>query len=442
VTTWINNSGLISAQGIDSNGCKNTGLFSIPELPDFCGFMCGCYQDCIEQGQTYSFPAGVSGSYALWHWEEYISGSWTVVTSGSGVVPDYTTSTPGTHPLRLYVENYAGCGDYSCETDLTLTQCPDKGCEVGHAIKDIACKQGSDGDVIYTFNLALNFATFGEPCEKYEITITPPFGSMTGSPTTVPAGSHVLAAQWNTGMSYYPGGVVCFDVQILNTCDSSICTFKTCMETEPCGNEIKPCEGEIVMAEISCKASFNTTAVYYFSMSIEVVPFGDPCDEYLLTIATPSGSISTLSTTTVYAGSNTVTGLWDTGVTSFSAQEVCFTVTLTNGCNQRDYCDQEICFEVPDCKAGVNGTGTSYSSDAISIFPNPAQDQVNIQFPSQGKYDISILNTRGETVRHYTLGANAFTSYPFDVRELPDGVYIIRCVGNDFTSSKTIILRD
>lgn len=444
--TWVNNHGTYQAEGVDSNGCKSTGNFTVQPLPDFCGFMCGCYQDCIEQGQTYSFPAGVNGSFPLWEWEELVGGSWTVVSSGSGVVPDYTTATPGLHPIRLYVENNAGCGAYSCETDLTLTQCPDKGCEVDYTVREMRCEVLDNGEVAYNMSMVLNFAHFGEECENYEVVVTAPFGTMTGSPVLATAGSNALLLQWNTGMSYYPGGVVCFDVQIKNLCDSSICTKKVCVETTKCGEVVTPtpCEGGIVVQDVGCKSSHTSNANYYFEMNVDVVPFGEQCDEYTISIATPSGSVTFLSSTTLYSGSNTITGMWDTGLTSFASQEVCFTVTITNGCHQFSSCETEVCFEVPDCRGTINGVKSMNPEDLekFSLFPNPTKDKVNIQFPVKGRYEVAIINMRGERLKQYTLGAEAFTSYSFDIHELPEGVYLIQCSGESYSQTKTVIISE
>lgn len=442
-SVFVTHSGTYQVEGTDTNGCKTSSQYAIPEMPDFCGFMCGCYSDCIDQGDTYSFPAGVYGSFTYWAWEEYIGGSWTVVASGSGVVPDYTTTSAGVHSIRLYVENAFGCGDYSCETDLTLEWCPHTDCEINAGIKDVACKITIKDEVLYTFNLSMGFAAFGEQCDQYQVTVDAPFGTISGFPVMTTSGTFVFPGTWNTHMSYYPGGVVCFDIEVLNTCDSSLCVYEACFQVDPCGIESEPCEGKIGMLEVSCKASFEVNATYYFELAVNVVPFGDPCGVYYLDITTPSGSISAISTVTLAPGSNTITGLWDTGLPSFGPDVACFTVKITNGCGDEvNFCESEICFEVPQCAGGITSTGELIvDANSVSIYPNPANDAIHVQLAVAGDYEISIVNARGMIVNRYAVAADGYGSQQIDTHDLPDGAYMIQCIGQETTVSKMLLIQ-
>ncbi len=664
--------GLYTAEGTDINGCKAKGEFSVYELPDFCGFICGCYDDCIPQGETYTFPAGVSGSYAVWEWQELIGSTWTTISSGTGIVPDFTTMVPGTHTIRLYLETPNGCGAYSCETNLNLVTCDSEDCETSFSIeqvecgvdeagyvnyafsldlsfadfgptcsagyqvyitspfgtistasttiglaagshtingnwntnmpyfpagvacfdveilnpcgktvctgrvcfdnpecgnndrpcsitdstfsnvrcrvtdagevvydfdlnigfnafgtpcqaydlaviptfgsvlmdmtsltpgaqtisgtwftdltyyaggehcfdiqltnpcdettctatscwffkvcgeqdascetsaemKNVACKIGEKGNVLYYFDLAVDFNAFGTGCEDYDILITPPSGTITTSSitTNLTAGTYTISGYWDTNLSYYDDPETCFSIQVVNNCDQSVCALRSCFETPICGTKPEPCEGKISMQKIGCKENFATNATYEFSLLIDVVPFGKDCKDYNFTIATPSGSIVAISSLSLVSGTNIITGLWDTGLSSYNSQEVCFVVTITNACDLTA-CTNRVCFEVERCEGLISDTRDLFkSSNELMTYPNPVLNQLNIQFPSTDHYEVSIINACGQVVTHYALSAAKKSSYLFDVNNLPYGVYLIKCIGEKATYSKTLII--
>ncbi|MBL4709209.1 MAG: PKD domain-containing protein [Flavobacteriales bacterium] len=237
-TTYANTSGVYYAVGTDANGCSNYSSTNVFELPDFCSFMCGCYSDCIDQSGTYNFP-GILGNFAQWRWEQFIGGSWVPGLSGTGTVSDFVATGPGTYTIRLYVKTYDGCDGYSCETDLTLVPCNSEPCEGKAYMKYIKCYEDSDLGASYRFDLVVDFAAFGAPCNKFTYTIVPPSGSippgyLNPAPYINPYGDNITGV-WNTGVSYFPGGVICFDIIITNECDSSTCMFTVCFDVEPCG---------------------------------------------------------------------------------------------------------------------------------------------------------------------------------------------------------------
>lgn len=235
-STFANSSGVYYAEGTDVNGCKSYNSVNVYELPDFCEFMCGCYEDCIEPGSTYNFP-GISGSYAVWRWERFDGINWNTVSTGSGTVPDYVANTVGVHTIRLYIRTYNGCEGYSCETDLTLTTCSEP-CEGDIKMEDIRCKVSSDGTVYYDFTMYIDFAGIGKECDLFSYAIVPPTGSIINpNPQYIYPGSNHIQGLWNTNLFYVQGGQVCFDVIITNECDLSTCTFTVCFEVDPCGKE-------------------------------------------------------------------------------------------------------------------------------------------------------------------------------------------------------------
>jgi PKD repeat protein len=238
-STLAGTAGTYFAVGTDVNGCTNYSSTEVHELPDFCSFMCGCYSDCIDQGASFNFP-GILGSYTIWRWERLVSGSWTTVSSGSGTVADFTTSTPGNYTLRLYVQTDDGCDGYSCEVDITLVPCKSEPCEGEIKMLDVSCEYSPDLGVGYKFFMDINFAAFGMGCEKFTYTIIPPTGSiptssLTPYPYVQPYGDQI-GGWWYPGTHFYPGSIVCFDVIITNECDTSFCTMEVCFEVPECGD--------------------------------------------------------------------------------------------------------------------------------------------------------------------------------------------------------------
>lgn len=233
-TTDANTSGTYYAVGTDANGCSNYSSTVVHELPDFCSFMCGCYSDCIDNSGTYNFP-GILGSYSLWRWERFVSGSWTTVSSGSGTVPDYVATGPGVHTIRLYVVTYDGCDGYSCEVDLTLVPCDVKPCEGDAKMRKIYCEYDADLGVVYGYSMDINFAPFGAPCSNYTYSIIAPSGTIQQGSTSITPYGATVNGLWYTGVNYYPGGVVCFDIIITNPCDGTSCMFTVCFDVKDCG---------------------------------------------------------------------------------------------------------------------------------------------------------------------------------------------------------------
>ncbi len=59
----------------------------------------------------------------------------------------------------------------------------------------------------------------------------------------------------------------------------------------------------------------------------------------------------------------------------------------------------------------------------LSVYPNPAQNEININFDSKFSYQVEILNIIGNRVK---VISNLEGHSKIDVSDLPDGVYIVR----------------
>ncbi len=375
-TAW--SSGLYYAHGIDTNGCEGEGVYFIEPLPDLCGFMCGCYEDCIEPGGVFTFPAGIIGAVAYWRWERYddVSGNWIAVSDGTGAVPDYTTSSAGIHEIRLYVENASGCGVYSCHAEIHITICgtePCHGFEIdAHALP---CKTDAVGNIIYPVEASLGFNAFGTPCDEYVLSASASLGvvSAISVSNVSPGVSNNFTFTWSPGTTSYPGGTICVTFTITNVCDSSICEETVCFDVEPCGDQ-GPCVKSSSLVFEPCKTNSAGEVVYPFTLTINLTGSGAPCTTYQLFADVATGTISGLSTTTISTGtSTTVTGIWNAGVTSFAGGTVCFDLQLINSCDQR-ICEETVCGTVEPCHSSEPCDETELYLSSVICSPSTGGD--------------------------------------------------------------------
>ena len=73
----------------------------------------------------------------------------------------------------------------------------------------------------------------------------------------------------------------------------------------------------------------------------------------------------------------------------------------------------------------VNHTGVSSeeSLDVISVHPNPVTDQLIVELPGEGVYEIQVFNVMG----HIVFQSQKQETFPIDVSNWPRGVYVLRC---------------
>jgi len=143
--------------------------------------------------------------------------------------------------------------------------------------------------------------------------------------------------------------------------------------------------------------------------------------EITYTTAANSGSnyvwIATGGTVTSGQGSNLVTVLWgNTGTGTVSVTE-----TSDDNCTG---ISPVLMVAVNEC------TGISLTEDnALSLYPNPASDQLNIVLNAEFKTpsDISIYNNMGQKVQHYSnVKGSESQALKIDITNLKPGVYTLR----------------
>ena len=80
-----------------------------------------------------------------------------------------------------------------------------------------------------------------------------------------------------------------------------------------------------------------------------------------------------------------------------------------------------------------------YNSDDFGIFPNPARESINIEFPGDKIKELKIFNTLGEVISSdVTLSASNVISY--DLTSLTNGMYYIMLKSDDKTYMKQLVV--
>jgi hypothetical protein len=89
----------------------------------------------------------------------------------------------------------------------------------------------------------------------------------------------------------------------------------------------------------------------------------------------------------------------------------------------------------------VEGTGkylTGVGEEDFVIYPHPAVETLHIVSEEQEKVDVMIFNTTGQMMMHIVLDEG---EDEIDIRNLQNGLYVIKIVAGDEVFSKKMIKR-
>jgi len=82
----------------------------------------------------------------------------------------------------------------------------------------------------------------------------------------------------------------------------------------------------------------------------------------------------------------------------------------------------------------INTTSIEENNNAISIYPNPANDVITVTGQESNRYEI--MNVTGQTIMSGQFQSN---NASLDISNLSSGNYIIRCIGNEVSVSQFIV---
>ena len=115
---------------------------------------------------------------------------------------------------------------------------------------------------------------------------------------------------------------------------------------------------------------------------------------------------------------------------SFTAADGNYAVEVTeNGCS-----DTSACFTT------TSSAIEDFNQDQaiFSIYPNPADDEVMLQFASKGSYDIAVVSIDGKVILQQKVKGQ---SYQFSVSDFSNGVYLIKVFDGEYLSVSKLIVR-
>jgi Secretion system C-terminal sorting domain len=72
----------------------------------------------------------------------------------------------------------------------------------------------------------------------------------------------------------------------------------------------------------------------------------------------------------------------------------------------------------------------------ISVYPNPARDHIKIDFPSNGRYEVDLLNIAGQSMNNHIVTTS--DNLILNLSGLKSGIYIVRIIHEGTTESKKI----
>jgi len=145
------------------------------------------------------------------------------------------------------------------------------------------------------------------------------------------------------------------------------------------------------------------------SVSLSAAVYGDPTD-FLWDFGDGNYNFSTLYPTHVYA--------------QYGKYNVCLTVTDPVSGEQDTYCT-----EVEVKSLGTNNETIISEKISISVYPNPVQSNLNIEYTSISteELQISIIALDGKTqMENKTVIANGKSTASYDISSLSNGLYILQ----------------
>ncbi|MBT5858981.1 MAG: PKD domain-containing protein [Flavobacteriales bacterium] len=282
-------------------------------------------------------------------------------------------------------------------------------------------------DSIYLINQQTCFADFyGQDLGNNEVSISNLSSPQTG-PTWVGVaevdvdygdgniayniGSSITYTYTNAG-TYY----VCVTVKEADSSGNILCIDSYC-DSVTVTSGTMPCQADFCFLQDSIWITTNPNGTITTSYLGDVFLF---CD-----LSTPVGYIQSYSWNMGGAG----TYLMQTSSISsapifeydtFGVYYPCLTITTFNGCTSTS-CDT-ISFQ-PMIWQFVN----SSAIEGLKLYPNPANERLNISFTSllSSDVEINVINMMGQKVLHINDIANGNTDISLDVSHLSDGVYSV-----------------
>ena len=76
--------------------------------------------------------------------------------------------------------------------------------------------------------------------------------------------------------------------------------------------------------------------------------------------------------------------------------------------------------------------------NAVTMFPNPAQNTLELTTEFAGNNEVQIINSLGQIVKEFSFE----TQITVDVEDLNAGIYFVKIIGNSNNITKKLIIND
>jgi hypothetical protein len=85
----------------------------------------------------------------------------------------------------------------------------------------------------------------------------------------------------------------------------------------------------------------------------------------------------------------------------------------------------------------TNTVEVTTTGNGVVVYPNPAQDVLNVSFAHAGDSRLELYSVEGRLVFSHSFDKNGAVTHSIDISTLPAGVYLLKVItGNSVVSSK------
>lgn len=322
--------------------------------------------------------------------------TFTNLSSGPGSITGYswTFGDGGTSSLQNPSHTYANAGSYT----------------VCLAI------QGVNNGVTYTcqFCDSIYVTTGGQPCNASFSSTYTSANTLTFTNTSTGTGT-LMQTQWNFGdggsstlanptHTYSFGGWYNVCLTVIYNNNGAVSTCYTCDSVyiqgnpNPGGNCIVNANFTGNVSGLTANLTSTSTCTNCTSMTY-LWNFGD-------------GNTSTLPNPshTYTNGGNYNVCLYATGIDSLQmtcTDTFCYTITV-----------------------GALSVNSIEYNNVLQVYPNPTSHSIELALPSNGSYEIKIMDVAGQVIRRERI-QSINTKYSFSVQSLSKGMYYLQVIGNE-----------
>ncbi|MBL0327897.1 MAG: T9SS type A sorting domain-containing protein [Bacteroidetes bacterium] len=415
---------ILSGQGTNSINVRYSSAFVAANITVMASASCGGNSGISSLGLTKTLAttpgpiAGPKNNLCPLTTYTYTTTPVASATSYTWAVPSGTTIISGQGTTSLSVSFPATFASGTI-TVKSVNQCSNSS-TVSYAVSK---KPATPGAITGIKNVCANIQN-GTPL-TYSITA---LAGVSSYQWTTPLGVTLLSGQGTTSVS------LSFDPSFVSG-TVTVCAVGTCINSNPAS--IALTNAAALPASISgdgsiCTQITNGTDVVYST------PFVSSALSYIWTI--PSGA-----TIVSGGGTNTILVHFDTTVVTGSLIKVAILnmCGATSGTRQKSLttCHMPILYQDPNQEIFASDNSDSNAKD-IFIFPNPAEDLLNITLNSSTDEDVTLLvyNVLGEIVyerKHFIqAGEQTITT---NIGDWVSGAYQIVVIGQSGRRSKTIV---